>query len=468
MALKGPFDYDPTFNSGGRCGAIRDGSGDWRITTVGCMYKGVHLYVTGFSSNPSPAQTAGNRHLLARIVDYLANENDYVINIDTAGNDGIDIMFPSNLISPADQQILYQLTMVFIGIRDYTPGQYPAQSGLFDDDFTFNAIQTTSDENKDLYSFLGGIPRSITAPLTVSNQNYHATTRQQTAHVFCGFIELNFVKDPTPPTTDFYGFRTTAFELEAPFQLTIESTRVDFQIVRVGMTCTMFTAIQPFCQQDNTRVALDGEPTFTADPANGQAVFSTAPFPSHVGQAYTGSAATAPLLAIQQTSQEITTFTYTLEYSGVMSNTGYEGLFHLIGIPGPPIGVRVVVFGTVIFDGIINMPVNANPAATSREFAFMHYGSSSTVVIAIRMPTFNTQEFTIQFGLDKHANLVLLPENECVSFCPARVGRSAGINGAANVPPACVYCRNDLFQVFDPITQACICAFGRANVNGVC
>lgn len=98
MNLKGPFNYDPTFNAEGRCGAIRDDNGDWRITTAGCMYKGIHLYVAGFSSNPSPAQTNTERPLLARLVSYLANENDYAITISTTGNDGIDLFFPANLI----------------------------------------------------------------------------------------------------------------------------------------------------------------------------------------------------------------------------------------------------------------------------------------------------------------------------------------------------------------------------------
>ena len=62
------------------------------------MYKGIHLYVAGFSSNPSPAQTNTERPLLARLVSYLANENDYAITISTTGNDGIDLFFPANLI----------------------------------------------------------------------------------------------------------------------------------------------------------------------------------------------------------------------------------------------------------------------------------------------------------------------------------------------------------------------------------
>ena len=61
MNLKGPFNYDPTFNAEGRCGAIRDDNGDWRITTVGCMYKGIHLYFTGFSSNPTPGQIGADQ-----------------------------------------------------------------------------------------------------------------------------------------------------------------------------------------------------------------------------------------------------------------------------------------------------------------------------------------------------------------------------------------------------------------------
>ena len=59
------------------------------------------------------------------------------------GDSGIDLSFPSNLIDPTDQPIFYQITMVFIGIREYTPGLYPAQTGLLSDDgFIFNAIKT--------------------------------------------------------------------------------------------------------------------------------------------------------------------------------------------------------------------------------------------------------------------------------------------------------------------------------------
>ena len=134
-------------------------------------------------------------------------------SIDTTGNDGIDLSFPSNNIGATDQQFQYQLTMVFIGVRDYS-NQYPQQSGLFDDDFSFNAILSITNVNENLFDFSGG-SRSKTAALIVSNPNYHPTTRQETAHAFCGFIELKIVKGALPPTTDFYGFRTTRFEIRS-------------------------------------------------------------------------------------------------------------------------------------------------------------------------------------------------------------------------------------------------------------
>ena len=68
---------------------------------------------------------------------------------------------------------------------------------------------------------------------------------------------------------------------------------------------------------------------------------------------------------------------------------GYEGVIHVMGIPGPPIRIKVIAFGTLVIDGRINMPVTSNPAFITREFAFMHFGTSSTVITTISVPTFN-------------------------------------------------------------------------------
>lgn len=65
--------------------------------------------------------------------------------------------------------------MVFIGIRDYTPGQYPAQSGLFDDDFSFNSILTQYNQNNPgpstpVFTFIGvPAPNTQTFNPAVSN-----------------------------------------------------------------------------------------------------------------------------------------------------------------------------------------------------------------------------------------------------------------------------------------------------------
>ena len=126
----------------------------------------------------------------------------------------------------------------------------------------------------------------------------------------------------------------------------------------------MFTAAPPFCQQLNTRLVLNKELAFTAAPASGQAVFSTQPFPAHAGQVYTGSAASGTLLTIQQTSTEATTFTYTLQYDGVMANLGYEGVIHFIGNNSVTFNAKVDVFGTVIFHGTITLPVAGGPPVT--------------------------------------------------------------------------------------------------------
>ena len=230
----------------------------------------------------------------------------------------------------------------------------------------------------------------------------------------------------------------------------------------------MFTAVQPFCQQANTPLVLDGEPTFTASAASGQVTFSSAPFPSHVGLAYTGSAATGTLLAIQQFSSGATTFTYTLQYDGVTINMGYEGMLHVIGRPSGTVFVEVDAFGTVVVDRQLFLPSVGPPAATTVEFAFLHSGTSSTVVITVTILSISAEQTSIQFGLDRHMSSVVLPENECVSACPPRTGFTAGINGASNTPPVCVYCPNNLLQTFDPIAQSCECVLGRTNSNGVC
>ena len=103
--------------------------------------------------------------------------------------------------------------MVFIGVRDYG-AQYPEQSGLFDDDFSFNAILTTYSANAGLFDFLGLPPAfSISSPIVVANSNYHAATRMETAHVFCGYLELKVQKPNAIDPASFYGFRTLNVEL---------------------------------------------------------------------------------------------------------------------------------------------------------------------------------------------------------------------------------------------------------------
>ena len=142
------------------------------------------------------------------------------------------------------------------------------------------------------------------------------------------------------------------------------TTQTDFRIERVGITCTTFTDRQPFCPHANTPLLLDGSQAFTAEPNTGTVTFSSAPFAAHVGSVYTGSAATGVLLAIQQTSTEATTFTYTFQYADIMSNMGYEGVIHFIGANSVAFNAKVEVFGTVIFDGTVTLPAAGVPPVT--------------------------------------------------------------------------------------------------------
>ena len=274
--------------------------------------------------------------------------------------------------------------MVFIGVRDYG-AQYPEQSGLFDDDFSFNAILTTYSANTGLFNFIKSRNSdSQTRTVTVSNSNYHAVTRMETAHVFCGYLELK-ADGPPASSGSFYGFRTLNIEISDPFEVTIQHTRGNFRLQEIGLSCTMFTAVQPSCEQANTPLVLDGEPTSAAVPTTGQATFSSAPFAAHVGSVYTGSAAAGTLLSIQQTATEATIFTYTLLYVGVMSSTGYEGVVHFIGESNVAFNAKVEVFGTVVFDGSITLIDNLAIETDTKEFALLNTGTSSTVVITIEM-----------------------------------------------------------------------------------
>ena len=56
-ALKGPFNYASAENTG--CGAREDDDGNWRVETV-CDYKGIHVYITGFSINPTDSYATNN------------------------------------------------------------------------------------------------------------------------------------------------------------------------------------------------------------------------------------------------------------------------------------------------------------------------------------------------------------------------------------------------------------------------
>ena len=70
--------------------------------------------------------------------------------------------------------------MVFIGIRDYTAGTYPAQTGLLSDDgFIFNAIKTLYNQNRDQFNFIGVTPPATLGPvvLRMTNLNYHPATK---------------------------------------------------------------------------------------------------------------------------------------------------------------------------------------------------------------------------------------------------------------------------------------------------
>ena len=49
-SLVGPFNYPEVENTG--CGGREDDSGNWRVEFGACEYKGMHVYITGFSLNP--------------------------------------------------------------------------------------------------------------------------------------------------------------------------------------------------------------------------------------------------------------------------------------------------------------------------------------------------------------------------------------------------------------------------------
>ena len=141
--LKGPFNYDQSEDDG--CGGKIDDEGNWRVEISKCQYAGIHVYITGFFINPTDDEVT-NQFLLDLNVITLPGDENYIgtsgisINSDPT-MDGLSLGLDLANIDVADQERKVQLSMVFVGVREYSQGDYPKQV-LFSDDFHFNAINS--------------------------------------------------------------------------------------------------------------------------------------------------------------------------------------------------------------------------------------------------------------------------------------------------------------------------------------
>ena len=140
-----------------------------------CEYRGMHVYITGFSLNPF--YNNGNNQITFRIdLDNLDEfetgivEDD--INIeDDIFQDGLDIRIRFSNVGNSKPRFA-QLSMVFVGVREHDPLAYPIQS-LFVDDFRFNAIYSENNRNVNVDLVDGEI---LTLSPAMFNNFYYDTT----------------------------------------------------------------------------------------------------------------------------------------------------------------------------------------------------------------------------------------------------------------------------------------------------
>ena len=94
--------------------------------------------------------------------------------------------------------------MVFVGVREYTSGIYPAQ-GPFLDDFKFNVLN---------YDFSPTLPDANLLETTfvvaaLITPHYYNAHPDEVGHQFCGFYELSVTAALT--YEDPYGFELVSF-----------------------------------------------------------------------------------------------------------------------------------------------------------------------------------------------------------------------------------------------------------------
>ena len=128
------------------------------------------------------------------------------------------------------------------------------------------------------------------------------------------------------------------------------------------MSCDLFNGVGDICEEVTQELAIDISSPPTISPtatATYSSTFASGLSAAYTGFAYDGDLITNPLIISQTTSEEVT-FVYTINYLGVETNRGYEGILNLIAetiTATPPedlITVHVDVFGTVVISETVD------------------------------------------------------------------------------------------------------------------
>ena len=160
-----------------------------------------------------------------------------------------------------------QLSMVFVGVREYSQPVYPLQA-LFVDDFKFNAIYSERNQNVDIDLDTDAIFEDTPS---MFNTFYHDTTAEETSHVFCGFYDIQF-RSTTQVIGDIFGFTTDYINIEDFIISFQRANPSEVRIMDYGYECDLFTSKNP-CVESTSIMAVD--PTFIPSVDSSDASFQS-------------------------------------------------------------------------------------------------------------------------------------------------------------------------------------------------
>lgn len=448
---------------------------------LGCSKPIIISFITGFDFNTQ----AGGRYdvssfvtpdgtVTATIPDYTgvvsalsttSTQANYLYQ--SGPTDGV--VGPTILFAPTagtDALVRVQLSMIFVGLRSYTPATYP--TGI-PDSFIVAVAALGYTGGGVLGANLAGATnamdglKSPAAGTPIDLWNY--VPNSDLGHAFCGLQQIN-----SATLTDI-----KATEMDLRITLPAPGTASPFQPLQMytdGLTANFPTATQTgACVLLATRSTCVGAETLVTSPSYTTDITGAGvavPSQTLVQSPNTGTGAwtptksmytysvtgltTAPsrtsILKTYTIAGDKTEFIFYYDVNPVTLATGQLQVQAMInGVTYPAVPVTTdSTFGQVIF----HVPLGTTSIATNLTLFGLTTGADAVV----------------QEGLYQYSNVV--SNAQCTTSCPNVTGFTTGVDPTSN-PPACLLCDTSLNLVYS--NGVCACKpyyFVDASNNGTC